>query len=113
MDRKGLIGLAIAGLFVVSTAHAAAKIELVSADDFGDAWPFVPAEMHLMCLPGNAVVASDPETGRMYPLNGMATGRAAELALEPLEKVWRDNPSIPGTKVSIGPFISKGLGICQ
>jgi hypothetical protein len=113
MNRKGLLGLAFAGLFAVASAHGAAKIELVSAEDYGTEWPFVPSEMHLLCLPGNAVVVSDPESGQMYALNGTASGRAAALALEPLDKVWRQDPANPGAKVSVSPFISKGLTLCQ
>lgn len=109
--RKGLICLATAGLF--SMVAQAAGPKLISAEDFGDAWPFTAEEMHLQCLPGNAVVVSDAETGAMYPLNGPAQNRARALALEPLDKVWRDNPAIPGTKVSVGPVIEQGLQLCK
>jgi hypothetical protein len=109
--RKGLFCLAIAGLFSAGTY--AAGPQLISADDYGDAWPFAVEEMHLSCLGGNAVVVADAETGVMYPLNGIASGKARSLALEPLDKVWRDNPAIPGTKVSVGPLIEQGLQLCK
>jgi hypothetical protein len=109
---NGLKGLAFAGLIVSASALAGPKIELVSAEDFGDAWPFSVEEMHLLCMSGNAVVASDPETGRMYPLNGTAKAMASRLALEPLENVWRKDPSVAGLRVSVSPMIEKGLALC-
>lgn len=112
MNRNGLCGLVVASL-LVSAVAAAGNIDLVSAEDYGADWPFRGEEMHLLCLAGNAVVASDPESGRMYPLNGVASGQAERLGLEPLEAVWRDNPEIPGTKVSVGPFIKRGLALCK
>lgn len=112
MDLKGFFGLTFASLFVSAAVLAAPKIELLDAEEFGTAWPFIAEEMHLLCMPGNAVVVSDPETGVMYPVNGIASGKARQLALEPLEKVWRDNPELPGTKVSVGPVIERGLKLC-
>lgn len=109
--RKGLMVLVFAGLFPLAT-HAAGP-QLISAEDLGDAWPFTTDEMHLQCLPGAAVVVSDAETGVMYPLNGTAKAKAGALALEPIDKVWRDNPAIPGTKVSVGPLIEQGLQLCK
>ena len=108
---KGFLGLATAGLFSLA-AHAAGP-QLISAEASGEAWPFTVAELHLQCLPGRAVVVTDVESGAMYPLNGPAKSKAQALALEPLEKIWRENPAIPSTKVSIGPVIEQGLQLCQ
>lgn len=108
---KGLFGLALAGLF--STVVLAAGPQLISADDYGTAWPFTVEEMHLSCLPGNAVVVMDSETGAMYPLNGIARSKASALALEPLDKVWRADPNNSGAKVDLGPLIEKGLQLCK
>lgn len=113
MIRNGLFGLAIAGLLLAATAAAAANIELVSADDYGQDWPFTLEEVHLLCMDGNAVVASDPENGRMYPLNGAANAKAGRLALEPLTPIWREDPALPGTKLSVAPIIERGLVLCQ
>jgi hypothetical protein len=109
--RNGLLSLALAGLFSLG-AHAAGP-QLISAEASGEAWPFTVAEMHLQCLPGRAVVVTDAETGVMYPLNGTAKAKALALAMEPIDKVWRDDPTIPGTKVSIGPLIEQGLQLCK
>lgn len=109
--RNGLFGLAFAG-FLSSMAHATGP-QLISAEDYGEAWPFTVEEMHLSCFPGNALVVSDAETGVMYPLNGVANAEAAALALEPIEKVWRADPDIAGAKVSLGPVIEQGLPLCK
>lgn len=109
--RNGLFGLAFAG-FLSSMAHAAGP-QLISAEQFGDAWPFTVEEMHLSCFPGDALVVSDAETGVMYPLNGVAKAKAGALGLEPVEKVWREDPDIAGAKLSLGPVIEQGLLLCK
>lgn len=101
------------GLLLAAPLALAAPPKLISAEEFGDAWPFVPEEMHLQCLPGKAVVVTDPETGRMYGLNGPANGKARQLGLDPLEQVWAASSSIPGTRVSVGAVIEAGGKLCN
>lgn len=60
--RKILLGLLLA-----SPIALAAPPKLISAEQFGADWPFTTEEMHLQCLPGNAVVVTDPETGGCTP----------------------------------------------
>ncbi|TLX52869.1 hypothetical protein DN826_21405 [Stutzerimonas nosocomialis] len=106
--RKLLLGLLLA-----SPLALAAPPKLISAEEFGSDWPFTTEEMHLQCLPGNAVVVTDPETGRMYGVNGAASGRAKQLALAPLEQVWRESESIPGTKVQVTTVLEQGISLCK
>lgn len=106
-------GLALVIASLLSSTAMAAGPQLISAADYGDAWPFTVEEMHLSCLPGSAVVVADVESGVMYPLNGMAKNKARALALEPLDKVWRADPANPGAKVSLGPLIEQGLQLCK
>jgi len=101
------------GLLLAAPLALAAPPKLISAEEFGAAWPFVPEEMHLQCLPGKAVVVTDPETGRMYGLNGPANGKARQLGLDPLEQVWAESSSIPGSRVNVGPVIEAGLKLCN
>lgn len=101
--RKILLGLLLA-----SPIALAAPPKLVSSEEFGADWPFTTEEMHLQCLPGNAVVVTDPETGRMYGVNGAANGKAKQLGLEPLGQIWADNENIAGAKVDLGAFIERG-----
>lgn len=109
--HKGLFSLALAGVFTLA-AHAAGP-QLISAEQFGAGWPFTVEEMHLTCFPGNALVVSDAETGVMYPLNGVAKAKAGALGLEPIDKVWREDPDIAGAKLSLGPVIEQGLKLCK
>lgn len=104
---------ALLGLLLAAPLALAAPPKLISAEDFDDAWPFVPEEMHLQCLPGRAVVVTDPETGRMYGVNGAANAKARQLGLDPLDQVWTENAAIPGTKVALGPVLEAGLAICR
>ncbi|WP_374365896.1 DUF2511 domain-containing protein [Stutzerimonas sp.] len=106
--RKILLGLLLACPLAL-----AAPPKLISAEEFGVHWPFTTEEMHLQCLPGNAVVVTDPETGRMYALNGAANSKARQLGLEPLGQVWAESESIRGTKVSVGAVINAGLKLCR
>jgi hypothetical protein len=111
--RNGLFIAAMALAAVASQGALAGEIQLLDAADYGESWPFTVEEMHLLCLPGRAVVVSDPESGRMYPLNGAASGKAAKLALEPLAPIWRGDPALPGAKVGLGPLIARGLELCR
>lgn len=108
--RKSIAVLVVAGFF--STASMADQ-KLISDEDFGSAWPFTFEEGYLACHAGNAVTVMDAESGRMYPLNGPAQGKASALGLDDLATVWRDNPAIPGTKVSVGPVIEQGQQLCK
>lgn len=109
----------LGGLFVpdhagaFSCAAVAAQKELVSDEVFGIDWPFAFEEGYVACHAGNPVTVMDAETGRMYPLNGAAKGKANTLGLDDLETVWRDSPEIAGTRVSVGAVIEKGLQLCQ
>jgi len=46
-------------------------------------------------------------------VNGAASGKARQLGLDPLEQVWAESESIPGTKVSVGTVIKAGLALCN
>ena len=109
--RKGFLCLALAGLF--SSAALAAQQDLISAEDFGDAWPFTFEEGYVACHTGRAVTVMDAESGRMYPLNGAAKGKASALGLDDLARVWRDDPKNTGAKVSVGSVIERGLLLCS
>lgn len=108
--RKGFFGLALASLF--TAAVQAASPELISAENFGDDWPFTFAEGYVACHAGNAVTVMAAESGRMYPLNGAAKGKAVALGLDDLQTVWRDSTQIAGTKVSVSAVIERGLKLC-
>lgn len=89
------------------------SITIIDQETFGAEWPFTQPEMHLACLQGSAVVVMDVNTGAMYPVNGIASGKANSMAMEPLESVWLDSTEFPGAKVSVGPVIERGLALCN
>ena len=88
----------------------APNVVLISAETFGPGWPFSMEEMHLICLPGNAVVVADVVTGDTYPLNGIAQSKSD---MDTLDDIWLDDPDLPGAKYSIGSLIQQGLELCQ
>lgn len=94
------------------TAQAKPGIVLISEEDFGDRWPFTQPEMHLTCLPGNAVVVMDVNSGAMYPVNGVASGKAQQMGMGSLQDVWRNDPELEGLKVDMGIIINRGLTLC-
>lgn len=95
------------------SVSAQAGQQLLDAEDYGLQWPFTMPEAYLMCLDGNAIAAMDPESGVMYAVNGAANSKAKRLALEPLNSVWRENPELPGTRISVSTMIDKGLQLCD
>ena len=48
--------------------------------------------------------------GSSYAVNGVAK---ATNKYRPIEEVWAENPSLPGTKKNIGPIINRGLKLCR
>lgn len=86
----------------------------IRQEEFGERWPFTVAHAELGCgeVGGHqaAVVGSN---GKIYALNGTAKGIAQRLGWESdITPIWRDNPAIPGTKVSIGPMIDLARTRC-
>ncbi|PDW02106.1 DUF2511 domain-containing protein [Candidatus Viridilinea mediisalina] len=80
----------------------------VTRTDYRDQWAFTVDEGTIQCLPGNHVVLQTRQG--VYALNGTASGSGR---YKPLEEIWLPNPSIPGTKISVGPFITIGTSLCQ
>lgn len=79
----------------------------VSASDFGDDWPFTVSSGEIKCIGSSAAVFIHGNT--TYQLNGMAQNRG----YAPIQPIWRDNPKISGTKVSIAPLLKAALALCQ
>ena len=80
---------------------------MVDASCFERAWSLTADQGVLMCdADAVTIVVGD----QVYALNGLA--RQRELGAE-LEPIWKDNPDVAGTKVSIGSLIDMGLTLCQ
>lgn len=80
---------------------------LVTRDSMGESWPLTVDQAHVECLDGRLAVVH--ANGMTYALNGTAKSRGYP-AVDP---IWRANPSIPGTKISIGPLIDIALKQCK
>ncbi|MEE2566623.1 DUF2511 domain-containing protein [Hyphobacterium marinum] len=92
------------------TARESARAGDVTAAEFGDDWPFTVDSGRLSCrAPRQALFYAN---GRTYPLNGAASARSMDHGYASLDRIWRDNPDIPGTKISVGPMISRALELC-
>jgi hypothetical protein len=76
-------------------------------------WPLTIAGGVLQLRDGHHVVLVAKQ--KVYAVNGAAKG-ARHFFLDrpryvPIDKVWRDDPQVPGLKVSVGPLIAMGLAL--
>lgn len=78
----------------------------VSKEEFGGEWPFTVDSGVVDCAGGQAAIFITGE--RSYQLNGVARSRG----YAPIDPIWRDNPDIPGIKVSVGNMIDLALKQC-
>jgi hypothetical protein len=83
----------------------------ISKQEFGSDWPFTVDEGILACK-GSRGVAEVVFTanGLSYAVNGTAKGAKK---YRPVEEVWAENPSLPGTKKNLSSIIDRGLKLCR
>ena len=74
--------------------------------DYGERWAFTVDEGVVDCIDGAAVFRHG---GTTYQLTGLAEARGYAK----IDRIWRDNPSLPGTKVSVSPFTDLALKQCD
>ena len=115
MSIRSRLALAIAILSAVSLMACAGDGDPIERADYGDDWPLTVGEAKLYCDKESMVWV---ETGgNAYPLNGTAMTWLANLhpnkKVRNLEDIWRENPDIPGTRISIGGLINDGLSLCS
>lgn len=103
-------------LFAMPLASLAASIS-VSREQFKDGWPLTVTSGTLKCelVPGSPKMhlVTFSSGGKVYALNGIARGHAKKRGWLEVRPIWKDNPEIPGTKISIGPLIDHGLALCK
>ncbi len=73
------------------------KVIKIKKNDFTE-WPFIPDEVEIKREDHTIVVIYD---GQKYALNGVALKKYQKI-----NKIWLDNPEIPGTKISLGEVIN-------
>lgn len=81
----------------------------VSQEMYGVAWPFTVDFGILACRHGGEVVFRTVDHD-VYALNGLAK---SNKALKDLRGIWKNDPTIPGLKISVGPLITSGLNLCD
>ena len=75
-------------------------------------WPFTEDAGTITC--SQAAIFFVTEDGRRWPLNGTARSNADQFSAEPLlDPIWRQNPDLPGTRVSVSPMINRGRETCR
>ncbi|MBF4161446.1 DUF2511 domain-containing protein [Nocardioides acrostichi] len=88
---------------------------LVTAASYGDGWPLTVEYGALTCRivksggrEASSVTIRVP--GAQYALNGVARSMSPFQNVDP---IWADNPDIKGAKLDLGPFIERGLELCE
>lgn len=104
-------------LIACGSAMAAAATSPISKSQFPADWPLTVDAGTLNCepVPGspNLQLVTFTSGAKTYALNGTAGGQAAKRGWLEVRPIWRDNPAIAGTKLSIGPLINRGLALCK
>ena len=112
---KTLLLLPVLALCVSATAFAAST--KIAKTDLENYWPLTVDAGVLNCeyFPGNAKLQLVTFTadGKTYALNGIARGHAKNRGWSEIRPIWKENASIPGTKVDIGPLINRGISLCK
>ncbi len=80
-----------------------ANSRMISKADLGDKWPLTIDTAEL-CTNGFAIFLR--ADGKLYGVNGMAPGflRGSGEDVRDLHEIWRDDPALPGLKVSVSPL---------
>lgn len=101
--------LLLAALLLTPMMTLAASAE-VSLAKMKDAWPFTLDKGVLRC---ESSLVTFSANGKTYAVNGSAKTKGRTAGWTDVREIWKDNPAIPGTKISIGPMITKGLELCK
>lgn len=104
MKRSLLLPLAI---LLFASCSSAPKDKLISPSDFPNGeWPFTVSAGRVSCDGGAIVFEAN---GTKYAVNGTAEGRG----FANIDPIWKPDPKLPGTKISIGSVIVEGQKLCQ
>jgi hypothetical protein len=100
----------IGASLVLFTGLVACSGDEISKEQLGEDWPLTVESGVLKCIEDNGVpLATIEVNGVEYQLNGAAKSRG----YEDIDIIWSNNPSIPGTRLSLSPLISKALELCN
>lgn len=112
LDSFRSVTAALTILACASVAHAQVQREMIEPKDLGKPWPFTMRSGTLECHNRGAIVFV--ANGKTYTINGTADAyaRARNLPWVDVRPIWRDDPSIPGIKIDMGPVIERGQKLC-
>lgn len=89
----------------------------ISKGQFSGDWPLTIDSGLLNCelssVSPNLQLVTFTSNGKTYALNSTARGQSKNRGWLEVNQVWKENTSIPSTKVSIGPLIDRGLALCK
>ncbi len=115
--KKILISLFIFSIFFVGCSDSSTqnsnnvsteKVKgYVSQKDFGDTWPLTVSGGRVECKRG--IFAVFHYRNKIYALNGSAMSKGYKR----IDPIWKDNPEIKGTKISIGILIDEAMKLCE
>lgn len=93
----------------------AIKSEVIRADEFGEAWPFVEGiTQGLLQRKPYKIGGLDFDlilfrvNGKNYAVNGIAKSKGRYT---PVDEIWAPDPRIKGAKKSMRPIIQRGLAL--
>ena len=89
-------------LIVLTSCGNSTSGKLVTKQEFGKKWAFTVKQGYTYSIGESAIFNAN---GTEYQLNGAARMQGYKS----IDSIWRENPEIPGTKVSISPFIDLAL----
>lgn len=94
-----------------------AESTMVSSSDMKEKWPLSVESGMLRCEPlpamPKAQLVTFTSNGKIYAVNGTASGHAKKNGWRQIDEIWKDNPEISGLKINIGPLIDRGLALCR
>lgn len=88
----------------------------ITQETFQGEWPFTVNTVELQCYKGGAFI-EDISTNEVYGLTGLANtigtnGKKSSRNINDAV-IWKENPELPGVKISLSPFVDDALKLCQ
>jgi len=101
-------------VLLLSTSFVHAGTASIAESEYGEKWPLTVTEGTLSCKPiGSLGIVTFTANGKTYAVNGTAMGQAKKNGWKEIDEIWKPNPSIPGTRINMGPILDKGLSLCK
>jgi hypothetical protein len=94
-------------------ATPAADPNVFTAASMGKDWPFERITRATVYCDKASYALFKDEHGVTYALNGSARGVADKEGFKLIDPIWKDNPELPGTKISIGDLLHRAVERCK